>query len=146
MTVIVDANIVITGIVNPYGPIPLIINLNSSTIDFVVPDYLIEEINSHKAKICKLTETSPVLFEQLKNDVLSKTLLFSTDTISQEDIKKAERLTSSIDVKDTWYVAFAIALDALLWTNDLKLYKGLRRKGFSNIVTTKELKEIIKGI
>lgn len=99
MTVIVDANIVITGIVNPYGPIPLIINLNSSTIDFVVPDYLIEEINSHKAKICKLTETSPVLFEQLKNDVLSKTLLFSTDTISQEDIKKQNDLLRQLMLK-----------------------------------------------
>jgi hypothetical protein len=39
-----------------------------------------------------------------------------------------------------------IDYDALLWTGDVKLIRGLRRKGFNNTVTTKELKEIIKGL
>lgn len=146
MIVIVDANIVITGIINPYGPIPLLISLYNSTIDFVIPEYAIEEINLHKQKICKLTNTFSTLFEKLKNDILSKTLLFSSDAVNHEDIEKAKQLISSIDIKDMGYVAFAIALDALLWTNDLKLYRGLRRKGFRCIVITKELKEIIKGL
>ena len=59
---------------------------------------------------------------------------------------QAQTITKNIVEKDAIYVAFTIALDALLWTGDLKLYRGLRRKGFTNIVTTAQLKEIIKGI
>lgn len=61
--------------------------------------------------------------------------------------KRAYGVTSGIDVSDTIYVAFAIAPDALLWTpGDLKLYRGLRRKAFVNIVTTTEMNQIIKGL
>jgi predicted nucleic acid-binding protein len=146
MIIIVDANILISGIINPYGSIPELLLLQSPQIDFIVPEYAIEEINLHKIRVCKETRTTVPLFEQSLDTILSNVLRFSSDAISHTDIAKAEEITISIDSKDVWYIAFAIAFDAILWTGDLKLYKGLRRKGFYNIITTTELKRIIKGL
>jgi predicted nucleic acid-binding protein len=72
--------------------------------------------------------------------------LLSYKELNKEIIIKANELTEDIDKKDTIFVAFSLALDSLLWTSDLKLHKALRRKSFRNIITTKELKQIIKGI
>ncbi len=55
-------------------------------------------------------------------------------------------LTKRVDEKDTLYVALTIALEAVLWTGDMKLYRSLRRNNFMSIVNTKELLQIIKGI
>ncbi len=145
MIVVVDANIIISGIINPYGLIPQIL-LQNPKIDFIVPDYALEEISLHKARICKETKMQAPDFDKLQEKLLSGVFVFSSESISAIQIEKANKLTLSVDVKDTLYIAFCFAFDALLWTGDFKLYKGLRRKEFKNIVTTKELSEIIKGI
>lgn len=146
MTVVVDANVIISGIINPYGTISELILLESPNIDFVTPEYAIEEIASHKIRICKSAGITISQFEEVLNNFLSCILSFTVDSVQASHVQHATDLTSSIDTKDTWYVASAIALDALLWTGDLKLYRGLRRKGFNNIVTTKEVNQIIKGL
>jgi predicted nucleic acid-binding protein len=145
MIVVVDANIIISGIINPYGPIPEILLLHRN-IDFIVPDYALEEIDSHKLRICKKTNTSTFDFDQLADKLLSQVLVYSSDSVDATHIEKAHGLTLSVDFKDTLYIAFCLALDAVLWTGDLKLYRGLRRKGFMNILTTSELRETFKGI
>jgi predicted nucleic acid-binding protein len=145
MIIVVDANIIISGIINPYGPIPKIL-LQKTKIDFIVPGYALEEIELHKQRICQETNNPVFVFEQLLDKLLAQCLVFSAESISLAHTEKARKLTLSIDAKDTLYIAFCLALDALLWTGDLKLYKGLRKKGFNSIVTTSELKEIIKGI
>jgi len=145
MIVIIDANIIISGIINPYGPIPEIL-LQNPGIDFIVPDYALEEIALHKLRICKETNTPAPFFDKLLEKLLSQGLVFSSDSINAAHIEKAGKLTLSVDRKDTLYIAFCLALDGMLWTGDLKLYKGLRRKGFHNIITTSELKEILKGM
>jgi len=54
--------------------------------------------------------------------------------------------TNDVDPKDTIYVSLAIALNALLLTDDKKLLYALRRKGFTNIISTPEYKNILKGL
>ena len=146
MTIIIDANILISGIINPYGQITKLIYFKPPEIDFVIPEYALEEIARYKLRICKETKTTSLQFEQIFDALLVNILRFSTDSISQSDIQAAEKLVLSIDAKDVWYVAFAISLDALLWTGDLKLYRGLRRKDFNQIIITKEMEDIIKGL
>jgi predicted nucleic acid-binding protein len=145
MTIIVDANILISGIINPRGIIPALI-LENPWIEFVTPEYAIEEINLHKLRICKATKIPVPTFEASLSKILSHVLSFSGDGVSEADILQAEKITAAIDRKDIWYIAFAIAFDAMLWTGDLKLYRGLRRQGFNNIIITSELKEIIQGM
>lgn len=44
---------------------------------------------------------------------------------------EARRLCSSIDEKDTPFIALAIHLNTRLWTEDDELKKGLRAKEFN---------------
>ena len=73
-------------------------------------------------------------------------LAFSTEMLNNETLLQAEAFTSSIDPHDSLYVSFSIELDALFWTGDLKLYKGLRRKGFNRVINTAEFKAILIGM
>lgn len=146
MTIIVDANILISGIINPYGPIYEMLLLKNKEIDFVTPEFAIEEIVLHTAKVCRGAKISEDQFKYILASLLSRILQFSPDSISQVHITKAQSLVETIDPKDAWYVAFTMALNALLWTGDMKLYKGLRRKKFLSIITTSEAREIINGV
>lgn len=51
-----------------------------------------------------------------------------------------------LDINDFTFVATTIYVDGLLWTGDLKLKRGLNLNGFVNVITTSELKRILKGL
>jgi predicted nucleic acid-binding protein len=53
--------------------------------------------------------------------------------IDKDSKQKAFELCKDIDEKDTPYIALAIELDIPFVSNDKKLHKELRKKGFSNI-------------
>ena len=48
-------------------------------------------------------------------------------------------LTEDVDVDDTEFVALSMSMDAKLWSGDGKLIKGLKRKGWDNFVTAREI-------
>lgn len=64
--------------------------------------------------------------------------------ILQKNWKKAEELTHDIDLKDLNFVALTIQSDAVLWTGDKSLHKGLKKKGFNHVVNLEELKRLIR--
>jgi len=82
----------------------------------------------------------------LLSKLLANVALYSTQGVDNATLRKAILITQNIDVKDSIYIAFCLAFDGILWTGDMKLYRGLRRNGFMNVVTTKELTEILKGV
>ena len=60
--------------------------------------------------------------------------------ISQTNWEKADELTKETDSKDIAFVALTLHIpDSFLWTNDTKLIKGLKQKGFNRALTTHEL-------
>ncbi|MCP5104070.1 MAG: hypothetical protein GY950_11860, partial [bacterium] len=59
--------------------------------------------------------------------------------MDKESKEKALELCKDIDEKDTAYVALAIQLDIPLITNDKKLYQGLKKKEFSNVVLFEDM-------
>lgn len=146
MTVVVDTNIIISACLNEESDIFKILNTLSQTIDFVIPDYALAEIEKHKRSICKSTGRNIMIFDKLLNQCCDKGIIISVADISTDYFKLAEQLTKNIDINDQAFVSFSIALEALVWTGDLKLSRGLKRIGFNNIISTKELKDIIKGL
>lgn len=58
--------------------------------------------------------------------------------ISDEAIVKALELTKDVDVMDLSYVALAIELDCVLLTRDIKLIKGIQKKGFRKVMNFEE--------
>jgi predicted nucleic acid-binding protein len=146
MIIIVDTNIIISACLNKQSDLFNLLKSSDRKINFVLPEYALEEINNHKVRVCYKSKVDLNLFNENLFDLIRFMNLLSYKELNKEIIEKANELTEDIDKKDTIFVAFSLALDSLLWSSDLKLYKALRRKSFNNIITTKELKQIIKGI
>jgi predicted nucleic acid-binding protein len=146
MTIVVDANIIISGIINPYSLIGVLLIEDNPSIEFVIPEFALIEIQSHKERICKKLNINSKVFEILLDKFLLNITVFGHDDVTEEIYHKAEKLTQIIDTNDTWYIAFAIALNGFLWTGDLKLNRGLRKKACYLTITTQEFSAILKGI
>lgn len=145
MTVIVDANIIISAIIKPESEIASLLLLNTKA-ELVIPDYALEEIKRHRSRICHERGVSSSFFTEMLSKITFRLLVFSTEMLSNETLLQAVALTSSIDPNDALYVSFSLELDALFWTGDLKLYRGLRRKGFNRVINTAEFKAILTAM
>jgi predicted nucleic acid-binding protein len=72
--------------------------------------------------------------------------LINEGFISSENLLKAEELTRNVDFNDLLFVGLTLELKSRLWTGDKKLIRGIGKKGFSQIVTTSELSDILDNI
>lgn len=139
MRFIVDANIIFSAIINTNSKIAEII-LNSSEIyEFFAPNFLRHEIRKHYSKISgmKLEE-----IQEIEYIIYQNILFINEEQITSEFWEKAFLLTSDIDEKDTPYVAFAESMNCKIWSGDKKLISGLKKKKYSNFISTNELFEI----
>ncbi|MEP7142072.1 MAG: PIN domain-containing protein [Ferruginibacter sp.] len=146
MIIIVDTNIIISACLESRSELYQILTTTYSDLYFTTPDFTLEEIIDHQIEICLKSKKNIVLFQHNLSVLPGHLLILPNEDLSKQNIIEAENITADIDVDDTIFVAFAIALDSLLWTGVLKLYRALRRKGFTNVILTKELKQILKGL
>lgn len=146
MIIIADTNIIISACLDARSELFQILTATYTDLDFITPEYALAEIDQHKTEICFKTSKSIVLFQNNLNVLLDHIIILPDEDVSDSYIKEAELLTATIDIDDTIFVAFSMALDSLIWTGDLKLVRRLRKSGFNNIIVTKELKRILKGL
>ena len=146
MTIIVDTNVIISASLNARSELFQILTNTYTDLDFAIPDFALKEVVKHQTEICKKLKRNLLLFQHNLSVLLNHLIILPDEYLSEKNIQEAETLTASIDIDDTIFVAFSMALDSLLWTGDLKLYKALRRKRFTNVILTKELKLILKGL
>lgn len=73
------------------------------------------------------------------NLIISKIRFVDDILISDNSIKNAYKLTHGIDAEDTLFVALTNHLKSMLWTGDRILENGLKKKGYSRIISTFEL-------
>ena len=139
MKIVVDANIVFSGILNSNGKIGDLL-INSYTLfSFIAPDFLRTEIYNHYDKLLKI---SNLTFEQLleaKYQIYKFITFISEEQINEASWSFANELVSDIDPKDIVYIAFARQFDCKLWTGDKKLINGLALKKYHNTLTTNDL-------
>jgi predicted nucleic acid-binding protein len=146
MTIIVDASIIISALFNPAGKEAAFIFDYAEKLDFVAPDLMYKEVLSKKNKIIDNSHHTETTFVESVELLTTNISIFSIYKYDPEILKVAEQLTYSIDKKDTQYIALTILLEGLFWTGDLKLLRGLKRKGFNQIITTLDFLQIIKGL
>ena len=146
MTIVVDANIILSGIINPYSLIGVLLIEENPSIEFITPAFALTEIKLHKERICKKSKINPLVFDILLEKSLTNITVFGNKDVTDEIYREAEKLTQIIDTKDTWYIAFAIALNGFLWTGDLKLNRGLRKQACYLTISTQEFSALLKGI
>ena len=71
---------------------------------------------------------------------VSKDIIFiSEQQIDDRCWAEAHALVYDIDIKDIQYLAYAKQFRCKIWSGDKKLISGLKKKGFTGILTTDEL-------
>lgn len=142
MKIVVDTNIVFSGLLSPNGVISDLLLNSSGKFEFYSPTYVLDELHNHQGKLLKLSGFSEKDLDYLQLTVFKKIDLIDLESIKESTFEKAHEFTKNIDEFDIPFVALAIELESLLWTGDKKLRNGLSEKGIDWVLTT----EIIANI
>lgn len=143
MRIVIDTNILISTLMSSNGVVGTFLLKELQEHDKLSCYMLYIELFDKKEKILKYTKLSEKELLELLYLVLKKIDFINEHQISQESWNRARELTKGIDVKDISFVALTIENESILWTGDKKLHKGLKDKGFTQVVNLEELKELI---
>ncbi len=139
MKVIVDANIVFSGILNSNGKIgDLLINSNNH-FDFIAPDFLRAEVYKHYPRLSKISGMTTEQVRESEFQICKEITFISEEQIKESFWLAADKLVADVDPKDAHYVAYSKHFRCKIWSGDKQLIKGLAKKGFHNFVSTDEL-------
>ena len=144
MKLVVDTNIVFSTLLNPHSAIGEILMNIQDEFTFFAPEILKEELQRYAPKIAAYSKLNPNDLADIEKAVLSTITFISEDTISERSWIRALDLTKDVDEDDTPFIALGIELDAKVWTGDKVLSDGLSKKGADAVITTAELKKLIK--
>jgi len=137
--IIVDTNIVFSGILNSNSQIGKILINSNKHFEFYSCDFLKVEIQKHQEKLLKLTKLSREELNELEMLVTSNIKFLNEGLIPKRDFMEAIDLLEGIDIKDTPFVALTNYLKGTLWTGDKVLLNGLKAKNFKKVITTSDL-------
>lgn len=140
MIVITDSNIFYSALISPKGVVAKILK-SKSNIQFIAPDYLIEEIKEHSNKIATYIKKSRKNVLNDFENLLKPVNIIPVDNISKQDIIKAKNIVSDVDIDDTFFIALHLHTKHKIWTSDKQLIKGVEAKGYKIFVTTEQLKK-----
>jgi len=140
MIVIADSNIFISSIYTPYG-ITADILTSKNNIQFLSPDFVLDEIRNHLSEIAEKSGKSKREIAVILKKITAKVVFYSADEIPESQIKKAIEIVRDIDIDDTFFVALHLHTKHKLWTGDKMLINGLKKKGYDICITTAQLKK-----
>ncbi len=139
MIIVVDTNIAFSAILKTESIIGDLILNSNKVFQFLSCRYLLDEIDKHRNKLKKISKLN-------ENDLLeTQRLVYNNiNFIDEEQIPKIFRLRAynivkDIDLNDIVFVALNEYQDAILWTGDKVLIKGLRQNGYKKVITTNEI-------
>jgi len=136
---IVDANIVFSGILNTNGKIGDVLINSGGLFEFIAPNFLRTEISKHYLRLAKISKMTLDEIRESEFQIYKDITFISEEQIKLSTWLAAEKLVADVDIKDIQYIAFAKHFRCKIWTGDKELKKGLKKKGFTNFVTTEEL-------
>jgi predicted nucleic acid-binding protein len=140
--IIVDANIVFSGILNSNGKIGDLLINSKKHFNFIAPEFLRYEIKDKYEKLQSISDLNIEQVMEAEYQLCQDITFISEGQISYKFWQEAYDLVHDIDIKDIQYLAYAKQFKCKIWSGDKKLFKGLKTKGFFNIVTTDELFEL----
>ena len=146
MKIIVDANIVFSGILNTNGKIANLLINSPKQFHFIAPDFLRAEIRKHYSKLCKISGLTKLQVMEAEFRVCGQINFISEEQIKIACWLAAEKLVDGVDPNDAPYVAYAKHFKCKIWSGDKALIQGLEKKGFHNFITTNDLNKIVDGI
>jgi len=139
MKIVVDANIVFSGILNSNGKIgDLLINYGKH-FSFIAPDFLRTEIYNHHEKLVRISNLTLTQVLESEYQIYKSIRFISEEQIDEKNWQLANELVGDIDTNDIIYVAYAKQFRCKLWTGDKKLINELAKKKYYDILTTENL-------
>ncbi len=142
MKIIVDANIVFSGILNSDGKIGDLLINSKKYFNYIAPEFLRYEIKSKYNRILVISRLNLDQVMEAEYQVCKNITFISEEQIDTRFWEEAYQLVHNVDAKDVSYVAYAKQFKCKIWSGDKKLAKGLKLKGFNNLITTNELFEL----
>lgn len=139
MKVVIDANIVFSGILNTNGKIGDLLFNSHKQLEFIAPNFLRNEIYKHHLRLQKISGLSAEEIREAEFLIYNHIHFISEEQIRPTIWFASEKLLIDIDPNDTPYVAFSKQFRCKIWSGDKQLIKGLAAKGFHNTITTEEL-------
>ena len=132
MKIVVDTNIIFSGLMREDNHFANTIIKNEANHTFYVVYFTIVELFKHKERIVKFSKLSENEILEALYELLKHITIINDDIISVPSWKQSMQLVHDVDIKDVPNVALTIELEGKLWTGDIELKLGLRAKGFDN--------------
>jgi predicted nucleic acid-binding protein len=139
MIVITDSNIIFSALINPDGVVASIFK-QKSNLQFLAPAVLVDETKKHFDKIAEFSKLSKVELRKEFNTILSQITVIENQDVPKKYILSAIDIVADIDYDDAFFVAIHLYKKHKIWTSDLKLVNGLKKKGFDICLTTTQIK------
>jgi predicted nucleic acid-binding protein len=143
--IVVDTNILFSGILNPNGSISDILLNSQEHFEFYAPTFVLEELENHHKKLMKISGLTESDIVFLKRQLFKHIELIDLENIHQSNWQESMELVKDIDEFDAPFIALSIELEAPLWTGDKKLVKGLSEKGVYRALTLSDMVLIRDG-
>jgi predicted nucleic acid-binding protein len=107
--------------------------------DLYAPDYVLKEIEKYEEFLLKKTKLPKKELNSFLIKLFKGVTILPAIILDKKSKQRAMELCKDVDEKDAPYIALAIELDIPFITNDKKLYKGLKKKGFSEILLFEDI-------
>tara|TARA_Y100000310_G_scaffold321707_1_gene379707 strand:+ start:844 stop:1251 length:408 start_codon:yes stop_codon:yes gene_type:complete len=135
MELVVDANILFAALIKVSATSDLIVD---NSLNLVSVEFIFEEFEKYKDLVKKKTERLEDEFERFMRIIQKRIKLIPYEEF-KSFMSEAEKI--SPDQKDTEYLALALKLNCVLWSNDKQLKTQDKVKVYSTEDLMNELKK-----
>lgn len=141
MIVIADSNIFFGVLIAPCGELASI--LKDKNMQFMAPDYIIEEVKEH-LDIIKKKRKKNKTNRQILADLallLKNITIVPLEDLSDKNIQKAFSIVKDVDEDDYPFIAMHLQYKHKIWSRDEELIDGLTQRGYGHFfISTEELR------
>lgn len=136
--IVVDTNIIFSALLNPKNNIGSLLLRSQDCFSFYTPAFLNFEIENQD-KIQKIASLKKDEIQRLKALIFKHITFINEEAIPSATWYSANELLKAIDPDDVPFLATSLYLNEPLWTGDQSLIKGIRQKGYANVLSTNEV-------
>ena len=142
MIVITDSNIFFGALITPNGELATI--LKDKNMQFLAPDYIIEEVKEHLDIIQKKRKKDKTKRKILTDLALliENITIVPLEKLTKKNILKAFSIVKDVDEDDYAFIAMHLQYKHKIWSRDEELINGLTEKGYGDFfITTDEVRK-----
>lgn len=130
MKIVIDTNIIFSALLKTHTTYGQIIFNSEGIFEFYSPHYLRTEIRKHWDRIKRISKLTDQQLEESFDALLTKISFINEEIIPKKTWEGSEKITTGVDLDDTVFIALTKHVKGKLWTGDLALREGLKKKGF----------------